>query len=144
MRTICKNLCYAVIFAWMIFPFKESAPLKYFIFTDIHAHLLTILVTQEHSAERTGHFSRSTSRAALDGGSVYKRYEGTEKILCTKNHSQALIWGQQLKAIQGMLDFDYVCERRTPSVAASTYPLAGDHKQKFYFGHKEVLVPGAV
>ena len=23
-----------------------------------------------------------------------------------------------------------------------TYPMTGDHKQKFYFGHKEILIPG--
>jgi ATP citrate (pro-S)-lyase len=56
--------------------------------------------------------------------------------------TKAIVWGQQLKAIQGMLDYDYVCERQRPSVVASTYPLADDYKQKFYFGHKEILVPG--
>jgi ATP citrate (pro-S)-lyase len=40
-----------------------------------------------------------------------------------------------------MLDFDYVCQRDQPSVVAATYPFTGDHKQKFYFGHKEILLP---
>ncbi|RXG72787.1 ATP-citrate synthase [Armadillidium vulgare] len=40
-----------------------------------------------------------------------------------------------------MLDFDFVCSRSEPSVAAMVYPFTGDHKQKFYWGHKEVLVP---
>jgi ATP citrate (pro-S)-lyase len=40
-----------------------------------------------------------------------------------------------------MLDFDFVCSRIEPSVVASTYPFTGDHKQKFYFGHKEILLP---
>ncbi|KAI6206207.1 ATP citrate synthase [Aphelenchoides besseyi] len=57
------------------------------------------------------------------------------------NNTKAIIWGQQAKAIQGMLDFDYVCSRSTPSVVASTYPFTGDHRQKYYFGQKEVLVP---
>lgn len=39
------------------------------------------------------------------------------------------------------MDFDYVCGRENPSVVASTYPFTGDHRQKFYFGQKEVLVP---
>ncbi|TKR58270.1 hypothetical protein L596_029737 [Steinernema carpocapsae] len=55
--------------------------------------------------------------------------------------TKAIVWGQQVKAIQGMLDFDFVCGRETPSVVASTYPFTGDHKQKFYFGHKEIFVP---
>ena len=41
-----------------------------------------------------------------------------------------------------MMDFDYVCRRSQPSVAAMVYPMVGgDSKQNFYWGHKEVLVP---
>lgn len=76
----------------------------------------------------------------------------------------------QTRAVQGMLDFDYVCSREEPSVAAMVYPFtyvspflkslcqpfpavgvldpnsvlrsfSGDHKQKFYWGHKEILLP---
>ncbi|CAD6187293.1 unnamed protein product [Caenorhabditis auriculariae] len=58
-----------------------------------------------------------------------------------ENDTKAVIWGQQQKAIQGMLDFDYVCRRDQPSVVASTYPFTGDNKQKYYFGQKEILIP---
>ncbi|MEQ2177513.1 hypothetical protein GOODEAATRI_004302 [Goodea atripinnis] len=47
----------------------------------------------------------------------------------------------QTRAVQGMLDFDYVCSRDEPSVSALIYPFTGDHKQKFYWGHKEILIP---
>lgn len=43
---------------------------------------------------------------------------------------------------QSMLDFDFVCQRTEPSVACLVYPFTGDHKLKFYWGHKEVLIPG--
>ncbi|KAG7279114.1 hypothetical protein CRUP_004057 [Coryphaenoides rupestris] len=56
-------------------------------------------------------------------------------------HTKSLVWGMQTRAVQGMLDFDYVCSREEPSVAAMVYPFTGDHKQKFYWGHKEILVP---
>uniref|UniRef100_A0A8C9RLG8 ATP-citrate synthase n=1 Tax=Scleropages formosus TaxID=113540 RepID=A0A8C9RLG8_SCLFO len=56
-------------------------------------------------------------------------------------HTKAIIWGMQTRAVQGMLDFDYVCSRDEPSVAAMVYPFTGDHKQKFYWGHKEILLP---
>jgi len=39
------------------------------------------------------------------------------------------------------LDFDFVCSRPSPSVSAMVYPFTGDHKQKFYWGHTEVLIP---
>ncbi|XP_071515606.1 ATP-citrate synthase isoform X2 [Panulirus ornatus] len=55
--------------------------------------------------------------------------------------TRAIIWGMQTRAVQGMLDFDFVCSRPEPSVAAMVYPFTGDHKQKFYWGHKEILVP---
>eukprot|EP00062_Callorhinchus_milii_P018629 gi/632972298/ref/XP_007902588.1/ PREDICTED: ATP-citrate synthase isoform X2 [Callorhinchus milii] len=57
------------------------------------------------------------------------------------HHTKSIIWGMQTRAVQGMLDFDYVCSRDEPSVAAMVYPFTGDHKQKFYWGHKEILVP---
>uniref|UniRef100_A0A8C7Y543 ATP-citrate synthase n=1 Tax=Oryzias sinensis TaxID=183150 RepID=A0A8C7Y543_9TELE len=56
-------------------------------------------------------------------------------------HTKAIVWGMQTRAVQGMLDFDYVCSREEPSVAAMVYPFTGDHKQKFYWGHKEILLP---
>lgn len=31
--------------------------------------------------------------------------------------------------------------REEPSVVAMVYPFTGDHKQKYYWGHKEVLIP---
>ena len=39
------------------------------------------------------------------------------------NNTQAIVWGMQNRAVQGMLDFDHVCSRKTPSVVAMTYPL---------------------
>merc|ERR550517_680653 len=65
----------------------------------------------------------------------------TSKGLFTKS-SRAIIRGLQTRAVQGMMDFDYVCGRTEPSVAAMVYPMApGDSKQNFYWGHKEVLIP---
>ncbi|CAG5125977.1 unnamed protein product, partial [Candidula unifasciata] len=55
--------------------------------------------------------------------------------------TECIVWGMQQRAVQGMLDFDYVCSRTKPSVVAMIYPFTGDHKQKFYWGHKEILIP---
>ncbi|NEU33996.1 ATP citrate synthase, partial [bacterium LRH843] len=57
------------------------------------------------------------------------------------NKSKAIVWGMQTRAVQGMLDFDFVCRRSEPSVACLVYPFTGDHKLKFYWGHKEALIP---
>jgi len=37
--------------------------------------------------------------------------------------TKAVVWGLQSRAVQEMLDFDYVCSRQTPSVVAMVYPL---------------------
>ena len=54
--------------------------------------------------------------------------------------TQAIIYGLQANAIQRMLDFDYVCRREKPSVAAIVNPTrSGYHKA--FFGRKEILIP---
>ena len=45
------------------------------------------------------------------------------------------------RAVQGMLDFDFMCKRKKPSVAAMVYPFQGAHYSKFYWGTEETLVP---
>jgi len=78
---------------------------------------------------------KSTSQVngfdALNGGSL---------PLFT-NKTKSFVWGMQTKAVQSMLDFDFVCSRKEPSVSAIIYPFGGEHKQKFYWGHKEILIP---
>lgn len=56
-------------------------------------------------------------------------------------HTVAAIYGMQPKAVQNMLDFDHVCGRKKPSVAAMIYPFSGNHFQKFYWGTQEILIP---
>ena len=63
-----------------------------------------------------------------------KNYE-----LFTK-YTQALIYGLQVKAIQRMLDFDYIVEREKPSVGAIINPTRGG-MHKAFFGDKEILIP---
>ncbi|XP_045489702.1 ATP-citrate synthase [Pieris rapae] len=57
------------------------------------------------------------------------------------DRTKAIVWGMQNRAIQGMLDFDYISRRSEPSVVAIVYPFTADHKQKYYFGNKEVFIP---
>ncbi|MHA2306412.1 MAG: citrate/2-methylcitrate synthase [Candidatus Hodarchaeales archaeon] len=58
-------------------------------------------------------------------------------------NTRAIIYGFQRNAIQRMLDFDFVCKRETPSVAAIIRPsqagAIGYHK--VFWGGKEIVVP---
>ncbi|KAJ3222505.1 citrate synthase [Chytriomyces hyalinus] len=57
------------------------------------------------------------------------------------NKTRSFIYGMQPRAVQGMLDFDFMCKRSQPSVACMIYPFGGHHVQKFYWGTKETLIP---
>ncbi|XP_058061576.1 ATP-citrate synthase isoform X1 [Anopheles bellator] len=81
----------------------------------------------------------------LGGGAV--RFSQTDVASAAEyrqmftNRTKALVWGMQTRAVQSMLDFDFICRRDEPSVVAMVYPFTSYHKQKFYWGHKEVLIP---
>lgn len=57
------------------------------------------------------------------------------------NKTRAFIYGMQPRACQGMLDFDYMCRRETPSVAGVIYPFGSAKSTKMYWGTKEILIP---
>ena len=54
-----------------------------------------------------------------------------------------LTWssGMQPRAVQGMLDFDFICKRTTPSVAGIIYTFGGQFVSKMYWGTSETLLP---
>lgn len=88
--------------------------------------------------------SFSEVKTGADSSSAHKNKAGAPPAKSTtlfSNHTKSIVWGMQTRAVQGMLDFDYTCSREEPSVAAMVYPFTGDHKQKFYWGHKEILLP---
>ncbi|KKK70763.1 hypothetical protein LCGC14_2920700 [marine sediment metagenome] len=55
-------------------------------------------------------------------------------------NTQAIIFGYQQRAIQTMLDFDYVCKRETPSIAAIVNPTRGGY-HKCFWGSEEIILP---
>uniref|UniRef100_A0A8C5QQW5 ATP-citrate synthase n=1 Tax=Leptobrachium leishanense TaxID=445787 RepID=A0A8C5QQW5_9ANUR len=114
------------------------------------AHTANFLLNASGSSStpapsRTASFSESRpeeitpakkSKSAVPTGN----YKSKATTLFSR-HTKSIVWGMQTRAVQGMLDFDYICSRSEPSVAAMVYPFTGDHKQKFYWGHKEILIP---
>ena len=53
----------------------------------------------------------------------------------------AIIYSLQAAPIQRMLDFDYLCRRETPSVAAIVHPTSQGEFHKAFFGPGEILIP---
>ncbi|MFX1410897.1 MAG: citrate/2-methylcitrate synthase [Promethearchaeota archaeon] len=58
-------------------------------------------------------------------------------------NTQAIIYGFQANPVQRMLDFDYVCRRKKPSVAAMIRPTqeASIAYHKIFWGSKEIVIP---
>jgi len=57
-------------------------------------------------------------------------------VLTLLHHS-----GLQPRAVQGMLDFDFICKRKAPSVAGIIYTFGGQFVSKMYWGTSETLLP---
>jgi len=60
-------------------------------------------------------------------------------IIMDKN-TKAIVFGYQQRAIQRMLDFDYICRREELSVVAIVNPTR-DGMHKCFWGTKEILIP---
>ncbi|KAI0187246.1 ATP-citrate synthase subunit 1 [Xylaria flabelliformis] len=57
------------------------------------------------------------------------------------NKTRCFVYGLQNRAVQGMLDFDFICKRTTPSVAGIIYTFGGQFVSKMYWGTSETLLP---
>jgi len=55
--------------------------------------------------------------------------------------TRCVVYGLQNRAVQGMLDFDFMCKRQKPSVAAMVFPFSPNHYVKFYWGTNEIMIP---
>ncbi|XP_071967780.1 ATP-citrate synthase isoform X2 [Engystomops pustulosus] len=110
------------------------------------AHTANFLLNASGSSStpapsRTASFSESRQDEITPAKKPKPTIPSAKATTLFSRHTKAIVWGMQTRAVQGMLDFDYVCSRSEPSVAAMVYPFTGDHKQKFYWGHKEILIP---
>jgi ATP citrate (pro-S)-lyase len=90
-------------------------------------------------------FDNLLSFSKVDYEKLENKKEESEEIdeentLFSQN-TVSIVYGMQMQAVQGMLDFDSICKRKKRSVAAIVYPFGGNHFQKFYYGTSEILIP---
>jgi ATP-citrate lyase alpha-subunit len=63
-----------------------------------------------------------------------------EPYMLFSNKTRSIVYNMQTKAVQRMLDFDYLCGRKIPSVAGLVNPgNSGTHKA--HWGTGEILIP---
>jgi ATP citrate (pro-S)-lyase len=63
------------------------------------------------------------------------------KTLQMSEETQCLVFNLQTAAVQRMLDFDVMCKRKKPSVAALVYAFGGTANVKVYWGSAEIFIP---
>ena len=69
--------------------------------------------------QKSASAGEAASRQALSA----REQNGTQPMALFTRETKAIVWGMQARAVQGMLDFDYVCSRKNPSVVAMIYPF---------------------
>jgi ATP citrate (pro-S)-lyase len=68
-------------------------------------------------------------------------HEADHKVENFTAMTRCVVYGLMPRAVQGMLDFDFMCKRENPSVAAMIFPFSSNHYMKFYWGTDEILLP---
>ncbi|KAI9801807.1 MAG: hypothetical protein M1825_003180 [Sarcosagium campestre] len=95
--------------------------------------------------------AQSPAPPAADGPSAndnIRRFQAPSRPLSPRaahtlfhNKTRCFVYGLQPRAVQGMLDFDFICKRSTPSVAGIIYTFGGQFVSKMYWGTSETLLP---
>jgi hypothetical protein len=92
--------------------------------------------------------ARAAPAAGLSANDNIRRFAAPSRPLSPRaehtlfhNKTRCLVYGLQPRAVQGMLDFDFICKRKTPSVAGIIYTFGGQFVSKMYWGTSETLLP---
>ncbi|KAI9747883.1 MAG: citrate synthase [Lichina confinis] len=90
----------------------------------------------------------STANANVSANDNIRRFEPPTRPVSPRSEhtlfhqsTRCFVYGLQPRAVQGMLDFDFICKRSTPSVAGIIYTFGGQFVSKMYWGTSETLLP---
>lgn len=88
-----------------------------------------------------GSFPETTEVSVNAPSSDAAEHLNKHSILDFTPETRCIVYGLQTVAVQGMLDFDFMCKRKRPSVACMVFPFSGNHYTKLYWGTEETLIP---
>ncbi len=78
-----------------------------------------------------------TAPASLSANDNIRRFAAPSRPLSPRaehtlfhEKTRCFVYGLQPRAVQGMLDFDFICKRKTPSVAGIIYTFGGQFVSK--------------
>lgn len=109
---------------------------------------LEILLQQDTQTDKMAATTNGTAPAGLSANDNITRFAAPSRPLSPlpghalfNEKTRCFVYGMQPRAVQGMLDFDFICKRSTPSVAGIIYTFGGQFVSKMYWGTSETLLP---
>jgi len=98
------------------------------------------IITSVNKSDASTTASSEVSSPTLVPGAT-EGFKGNHAVADLTPESRSMVYGLQTVAVQGMLDFDFMCGRTKPSVACMIFPFSGNHYTKLYWGTDETLIP---
>jgi len=98
-------------------------------------------ISDEKSDNNSSHKNSTKMKRVQSFHGQIADHEADHKVENFTAKTRCIVYGLMPKAVQGMLDFDFMCKREKPSVAAMVFPFSSNHYTKFYWGTEEVLLP---
>lgn len=87
------------------------------------------------------YLKRTSSAIGIKERHPHISHKGGHATLQMNEDTQCLVFNLQTAAVQRMLDFDVMCKRKKPSVAALVYAFGGTSNVKVYWGTQEIFIP---
>jgi hypothetical protein len=136
-------------------PCDKQLHVKAGVNTDCAAFLDPLIIPNMPSATSNGAApavnganGASAPQAGLSANDNIRRFTAPSRPLSPHaahtlfhDKTRCFVYGLQPRAVQGMLDFDFICKRKTPSVAGIIYTFGGQFVSKMYWGTSETLLP---
>ena len=92
--------------------------------------MIAATTTEKEAAKAAAEASTAAGGAGCAGAGVTKTVDTGHAVTDLTPQSRAIVYGLQTTAVQGMLDFDFMCKREKPSVACMVFPFSGNHYTK--------------
>jgi len=109
---------------------------------------MTVAAPGSHGVNGNGSSTAAAAAPGLSANDNIRRFAAPSRPLSPlpshalfNDKTRCFVYGLQPRAVQGMLDFDFICKRSTPSVAGIIYTFGGQFVSKMYWGTSETLLP---
>jgi ATP citrate (pro-S)-lyase len=101
----------------------------------------TPVVEVPEALKKQASLKKMSSTIGIKERHPHVSHKGGSATLQMTEETECLVFNLQTAAVQRMLDFDVMCKRKKPSVAALVYAFGGTANIKVYWGTQEIFIP---